>query len=162
MSFVVRRLAPEDRDLMRTLRLRSLRDAPGAFGSTYEREIAFPEDLWANRLRPDGNPHFVCTRDDGEAVGIVAAAFDESDPQVAWLVGMWVDASARGTGAADALVREALECAGAHDRPVVRLHVTDGNARAEGLYRRLGFVRTGSSFMRGRDNVAEIEMERQS
>ncbi len=162
MSFVVRRLTPDDLDLVRVLRLQALHDAPSAFGSTYEREVAFPDDVWANRLRPDGHPHFVCARDDGEAVGMVAVAFDESDPQIAWLVGMWVDASVRGTGAADALVREALECAGSHGRRVVRLHVTDGNVRAEGLYCRLGFVRTGSSFVRDRDGVAEIEMERRS
>lgn len=43
---------------------------------------------------------------------------------------------------------------------MLRLHVTEGNDRAETLYANQGFARTGRSFVRDRDGLAEIEMER--
>ena len=42
----------------------------------------------------------------------------------------------------------------------IRLHVTDGNRRAEGMYLRNGFERTGRTFVRERDGFPEVEMER--
>ena len=55
----VRLLRQEDHELLRSLRLKALRDAPSAFGSTYEREEAFTADTWKHRLRPDGLRNFV-------------------------------------------------------------------------------------------------------
>ena len=42
----------------------------------------------------------------------------------------------------------------------VRLHVTEGNARAERVYERNGFSRSGNTVVRDRDGVVEVEMER--
>ena len=73
---------------------------------------------------------------------------------------MWVDPHARGGGTADALVNAVAEWAGEQGFRSLRLHVTEGNDRAEAMYRRTGFVRTGRIFPRDRDQVPEIEMER--
>ena len=159
MTFSVRRLEPQDHELLRAIRLRALSLEPHSYGSTFERESAFTDDTWQQRLRPEGNPHFACFDDSGEPMGLVAGMLDEADQQIAELVGMWVDPHARGTGAADALVTEIVEWAKAQGCALVRLHVTDGNARAEGMYRRNGFERTGRMFVRGRDGFPEVEME---
>ena len=45
----IRRINPDDADLLRTIRLRALSDTPIAFGSTYAREVAFPEQEWQSR-----------------------------------------------------------------------------------------------------------------
>jgi ribosomal protein S18 acetylase RimI-like enzyme len=42
----------------------------------------------------------------------------------------------------------------------VQLLVTEGNDRAEGMYRRNGFERTGRSTRRDRDGLLELEMLR--
>lgn len=160
MTLSVRRLEPQDHGLLRTMRLRALSLEPHSFGSTFERESAFTEDTWRNRLRPAGNPHFACFDDSGEPIGVVAGMLDEEDQQISELVGMYVDQHARGTGTADALVSEIVDWAMAQGCVAVRLHVTDGNARAEGMYRRNGFERTGRTFLRERDGYPEIEMER--
>ena len=93
----MRRLDPSEHALLRTLRLRALADTPSAFGSTYERELAFTDDEWRRRLHPDANPHFVCGDLDAEPVGIVAVGIDrtEVDGPVAHVWGMWVDPAAR-------------------------------------------------------------------
>jgi ribosomal protein S18 acetylase RimI-like enzyme len=153
-------MEPDDHRVLRTLRLRSLSDAPYAFGSTVEREEAFTTDEWVHRLRPEGFPHFVGETEDGTPSGMVALGRDAVDPDVAWLLGMWVDPAARGTGLADELIDIVIRTAAADGRASLRLHVADGNARAERVYARHSFTRTGRSIVRSRDDHVELEMER--
>ena len=42
----VRRVGPQDGQLLRTVRLRALQTDPASFGSTYEREAAFERAEW--------------------------------------------------------------------------------------------------------------------
>ncbi len=156
----IRRLTLEDSDLLRTLRLRALSEAPSAFGSTYEREEAFTDEEWRRRLRADGHPHVVSERPDGTAVGLAALVQDWTDATVGHLMAMWVAPEARGSGAADLLIDRVVESAIDAGLATVRLHVTEGNARAERVYERNGFSRTGNTVVRDRDGVVEVEMER--
>lgn len=146
----VRRLEPSDAPLLRSLRLRALQDAPHAFGSTYEREVAFDDERWASRLAPDANPHFAA-----DAVGLAAGV---RDGDVADLVALWVDPAARRTGAADALVTAVLGWARDEGVSAVRLHVTAGNVPAERLYARHGFAPTGATYLRERDGRTVLEL----
>jgi ribosomal protein S18 acetylase RimI-like enzyme len=157
----VRRLQVADSEMLRGLRLRALLDEPSAFGSTYERERDFTPDVWPQRLTTVGNAHFVC-EDDGAAVGMVAVVRDGPDAVVGNIVGMWVDPVARGRGAADALLSAVIGWTSQEHVPTLQLHVTEGNGRAERLYERHGFARTGRNFARERDGVIEIEMQRTS
>jgi GNAT superfamily N-acetyltransferase len=156
----IRRLRPEDFELLRRLRLRCLREEPTAFGSTYEREVAFEDDVWTQRLRPGANPHWLFEAPDGSPAGIVAGAREDADTHVADVVSMWVDPAARGTGAADALIAQVISWAEAERLTTLRLHATEGNVRAERAYQRHGFQRTGRTFLRERDGLTEFEMAR--
>jgi GNAT superfamily N-acetyltransferase len=157
----VRRLTPEDAPLLKTVRLKALADAPEAFGSTYEREVAFTDDAWTARLDAHANPHFIDQDDSGAVLGLVAGIRADGDRTNLYLVAMWVTPEARGTGSADRLVQRVIDWARTEPADVLRLHVTEGNRRAERVYERHGFVRTGHSFLRERDGLREIEMERQ-
>jgi len=154
----VRRLQPEDYQLIRTIRLRSLTLEPTAFGSTLEREAMFSDDDWRQRLAPDASPHFVTVDDDGVPTGMVVGAVDSEHPRVAHLFAMWVDGHARGSGAADVLVGEVKRWAAAQGCAELQLRVTEGNTRAERMYRRHGFERTGQSWLRDRDGHVELEL----
>jgi ribosomal protein S18 acetylase RimI-like enzyme len=160
MVLTVRRLEPHDHELVRAVRLRALTLAPAAFGSTFDREASFSDDEWRNRLRPDGYPHFVCFDESDQPVGLVVGGPDDVDSDIAHLFAMWVEPHARGTGAADALVEAVVRWADAEGCTSVQLLVTEGNERAERMYRRNGFERSGRSFPRDRDAVEQIEMVR--
>jgi ribosomal protein S18 acetylase RimI-like enzyme len=155
----VRRLDPSDREALRSARLRSLLDAPRAFGSSYEREVDFPDEVWEGRLADGANAQFAWTGADGGPLGIATFVHDRDDPRIGYLVGMWVDPAARGTGAADRLIDAVAGAARQAGAVVLRLHVAEGNGRAERVYERHGFGRTGRSTVRPRDRVREFEME---
>jgi GNAT superfamily N-acetyltransferase len=148
-----------DWKIVRDLRLRALADAPEAFGSSYEREVAFPDEVWVDRAAAVANATLVCEIDGG-GCGMVTLVQDGTDARVGWLVGMWVAPTARGTGVADSLVGSVLQWAGDRDIATVRLRVAEGNAAAERLYRRHGFSRTGAILQGDRQGLVEIEMQR--
>ena len=77
---IVRRLVADDHVALREVRLSALRGAPHAYGSTYEREIAFTDEVWRDRLLPGGNPHFGAFDNDGSLVGLAVGALDGDDP----------------------------------------------------------------------------------
>jgi GNAT superfamily N-acetyltransferase len=139
----VRRVGRVDWEVVRELRLRALVNAPEAFGSTHEREVAFPNNVWIDRLGTATNATFVCDADGGPC-GVVTMVRDASDARLGWRVGMWVEPSVRGTGAADLLVRAAMTWAEEECLATVRFLVMDDNDCAGRLYRRHGFRSTGA------------------
>ena len=80
-----------DWEALRQLRLAALADAPDAFASTLEAELAFPAEVW--RQRAEGAPAsanlIAC---EGGVDVDLAAVFAEPDTPVRMqLVSMWVD-----------------------------------------------------------------------
>ncbi|GAA2144924.1 GNAT family N-acetyltransferase [Actinomadura napierensis] len=136
----VRLLEVEDWSLYRSVRLTSLADAPEAFCSTLAREEAFTPDVWRDRLSARNT--YLAETADGPG-GLVAVVPEEDG--TAELVGMWVAPAARGRGVGDLLVRAALDWTAEHGLPELRLWVVEGNRRAERLYSRHGFARTGDT-----------------
>jgi GNAT superfamily N-acetyltransferase len=100
MSPKVRRLSTGEATLVRDLRLRALRDAPMAFGSTLAREEAYTLEQWARWGAGEGQAVFVAE----PAAGLASGAIDDDDPTFAHLCARWVAPEARGTGAGRALV----------------------------------------------------------
>ena len=136
----IRRVGPEDWEVVRDLRLRALRDAPAAFESTYEGEQGRSEEEWRAWLtRPTGVT--VVATLNGQPAGLAGGYVEEAGHVE--LVSMWVTPSARGSGIADALVADVVHWARMQDAREVRLWVTRGNDVAERLYSRHGFVRSG-------------------
>ena len=141
--------------------MRSLTLEPSAYGSTFEREAKFSDDDWRQRLAPGASPHFISLDDSGAPTGMVVGAVDSENPNLAHLFAMWVDPIARGSGAADALVAEVARWAAEQGCVELVLRVTEGNTRAERMYRRHGFERTGQSCLRERDGLVELELTSQ-
>ena len=145
---VIRRLVPADVPAYRPLMLEAYAAHPDAFTSSVEERAALPESWWTARLRdaPDAGEIVIGAFADGAIVGVAGLAFE---PRVkarhkATLFGMYVATTWQRGGLGHRLVSDAL--ARAKQRPgtrLVQLTVTEGNAAAESLYARCGFVRFG-------------------
>ncbi|MEZ0294616.1 MAG: GNAT family N-acetyltransferase, partial [Solirubrobacteraceae bacterium] len=90
----VRRVVAGEGEQLRAIRLRALRDAPEAFGSSAEREAAYASAVWAERAAGAETVTFVAV-EGPRWIGMAAGRPDGGTVQV---LGMWVDPSARGTG----------------------------------------------------------------
>jgi ribosomal protein S18 acetylase RimI-like enzyme len=151
----VRRAVPGDEPILRTLRLEALAEAPEAFGSTYERELARTTADWQRWLTPGVT--FIL-EDESSPRGLVAGMLDVHKAGIVHLMAMWVDPSLRGSGAAGSLVAEHLAWARAAGARFVHLDVFATNERARRLYERHGFRITGRETVRD-DGRLELRME---
>src|SRR5580704_16774816 len=155
MEFTVRRAVIGDEAVLRALRLQALSDSPGAFSSTYERELARTTEDWRRWLAPSAT---FLMEADGEARGMVCGVYDARDSSVVHLRAMWVHPEVRGTGAADLLVSYVKAWAGEVAATQVCLNVVEGNSRARRCYERAGFRATGRQGVIERTGDVEVEM----
>lgn len=153
----VRRAIAGDEHVLRALRIEALTDAPHAFDSTLERELARTRADWARWLAPGAT--FILEQD-GVSRGLVSGARDVHDESVVFLMAMWVHPAMRGTGGGDALVGALVDWATSIGARTVRLVVVRSNEAARRLYERQGFAPNGEERVRDRDGEVELTMER--
>jgi ribosomal protein S18 acetylase RimI-like enzyme len=160
LSPTVRRLGADEADLLRTLRLRALDDAPMAFGSTLAREEGYAPERWeqwaAASARGEQQAIFVAEPASGMASGVI----DDEDPAVAHLYAMWVAPGARGSGAGRALLDAVVAWAAERGAQRLTTSVTAGNAAAAALYARAGFADTGRREPLGHSDAVVAVLER--
>jgi ribosomal protein S18 acetylase RimI-like enzyme len=138
------RAGEADWPLVRAVRLRALESDPSAFGSTVQRETAFTEHDWRDRIRTAAWFLAMPAGPVDPPVGVTlvrplepGAGFDFE------INAMWVAPELRGQRIGEALLDAALAGVGASGGRTVRLRVTNGNDGALALYSRCGFVPTG-------------------
>ena len=156
---VVRRVLQDEWDLVRHLRLESTSDpdAAIAFLERPDEVAARTDEFWQERTKTAATSETVAqfvAEDDGRAVGslsVIIRATGRSDQgriaddRRAFVVGVWVRPPARGSGAVDALLTAAAEWAAGLGMRTLYLDVHRDNPRAQGAYRRAGFVPTGET-----------------
>ncbi len=138
----VERLHPDDWQRLRTLRLRSIADAPDAFASTLAEIEALGESDWRQQLITLATYTAVVADAD---MGIARGVPDAANPDHAWLVSMWVAPEARGTGTGERLIQAVVAWASEAGYARLLLDVADSNQAAGRLYERMGFRRTGET-----------------
>lgn len=155
MAARVRRLGPDDWELYRRIRLDMLKEAPYAFGSTYEREVALDDAAW--RRRVTDRVRFLAEVG-AEAAGTVSGGDGKVD-RAAAMTAMWVAPRFRRHGVGDLLVKTLIEWAREAGYREMFLWVAAVNERAERLYLRNSFTRTGA-VQDVRPGEHEFEMSR--
>ena len=156
----IERVTPDLWQPYREVRLRMLREAPRAYGSTYAEASTRTDAEWQAFVT---NARLWLAWAGEDVVGSVGMWADPALPAGStYLVGMWVDPEQRGSGVADALVAAVLEGARAEGHSRVVLDVADENARARAFYDRLGFLPTGrASALPWDGTITETELARE-
>ena len=90
-----------------------------------------------------GGQVMLVAEEEGRPLGLAFGLFDKERPKTGHVGGMWVDSSARGLGAGQALLDSAIAWARMRGLESLELWVTEGNGAALRLYERLGFADTG-------------------
>ncbi|MEW5930563.1 MAG: GNAT family N-acetyltransferase [Gemmatimonadota bacterium] len=147
--FHVRPLGPADAAAFQAFRLRALREAPEAFGSTYDEEVGLPLETVAGLLAPaDGPPQVVLGAfseggPGGDAlVGMVVCHRERRTKarHKASVGGMFVAPEARGLGIGRALLERVIaEARSWEGVEKLTLTVVERATAARALYRAVGF-----------------------
>ncbi|WP_202638014.1 GNAT family N-acetyltransferase [Bailinhaonella thermotolerans] len=143
MTIHLRRLTPADAGEYREFRLAALREAPTAFTSSYEEERGKPLSTTVDRLTRE---IVLGAYGEGALLGVAGLSLPSRgrERHKATLFGMAVAPRAAGRGIGKALVSEILAVAeGVGGLTQVALTVSEGNTRAERLYRSCGFETWG-------------------
>jgi ribosomal protein S18 acetylase RimI-like enzyme len=150
----IRRLRPDELSRFRAIRLRSLRDAPEAFGTTYEGASGWTPERWFELF--SSLLAFVAVEGDQD-VGMVRTSPDLEVDGVASLGSLWVAPEARCRGVGSALVEAVVEWSRSEGFSDLLLNVADDNDAAIRLYEALGFAPTGrtSTFPAPRDHLVK-------
>lgn len=145
MDVRVRRISAADGPLLRELRLRSLAEAPEAFGQSLADAAARPDAEWRAEAKAasqgDRRAWFIAhdaAADGPTSLGVVLAR--RRPPDVALVFSMWVDPRVRRGGVGRALIRAASDWAAPWGADRVVLWVVAGNEPAIRFYQRLGFT----------------------
>ncbi|GAB7109411.1 GNAT family N-acetyltransferase [Streptomyces phaeofaciens JCM 4814] len=159
-DFSVRGIQAQEWGAVKALRLLALQDpmAPLAFLETYEHAVEQPDSFWQERASRAGEGalavrQFIAETEDGvwvgtltvlvEAAGTVDWAGYPVEHQQGHVVGVYVRPEWRGGEVIRGLFDAALEWAWEHGLERVRLIVHEENLRAQGAYRKFGFVPSG-------------------
>jgi GNAT superfamily N-acetyltransferase len=136
----IRRLGIGDAADYRMLRLRSFREHPEAFTTSYEELERQPLAETEKRMTSE-HQKFWGAFVDGKLCGYVGLDRETRTKcrHKATLVGMYVEPEMAGRGVGRALVEALLAQARADGLELIVLTVTDGNAKAAQLYERCGF-----------------------
>ena len=136
----IRRIGPNDGLTLRDLRLRSIADAPNAFGQPLAEARDRPGSEWHRSARQsahgDNRTWLIAETADG-SVGLVQGR--KRRPSTLLLFSMWVDPSVRRLGIGRTLIEALEEWGRGWDASETILWVYGGNAAAIRFYRDLGF-----------------------
>ena len=133
------------------LRLEALLAEPAAFASSYEEELAFPDEVWIARSKSayerDGNMAFYAEAD-GKLVGMAGAHWSAKAKlrHVAGVYGVYVAPDQRGSGVAPRLMRRLfaeLRSMGPIEKASLMVN-TEARAAIR-LYEKLGFGIVGTA-----------------
>ena len=137
----IRRIQPDEGLLLRDLRIRSLADAPDAFGQPLDEAATRPDSEWHQLARAASHgpqrAWLVAFRA-GKPVGLVLGR--RRHPATLLLFSMWVDPTARRHGVGRQLIAALEGWAGTWGATETVLWVYAGNGSALAFYRALGFT----------------------
>lgn len=139
----IRRIKPSDSDLYKTLRLKSLLDSPGAFGTSHETAMLRDRESWISQAEAGSfgsDSAIFLTFKEKQAIGL-AAIYRMIDPsEVGELMQVWVTPEHRGKGVGATILEFVMLWALNNKFRAVTAGIMEGNSEALAFYQKHGFV----------------------
>ncbi|MFI9806709.1 GNAT family N-acetyltransferase [Streptomyces sp. NPDC052301] len=174
-DYVIRSIRADDWPRVKQLRLDALQDPDAhlAFLETYEEAVARADAFWEDRAVGSGEGstgarQFIAETSDGAWVGSVTVLIEEAgtedwaglavERRQGHVVGVFVRPEHRGNGLIKVLFDVGVAWARERGAERVRLLVHEDNERAQGAYRKAGFVPSGVTVPFVKD-TAQNELE---
>jgi GNAT superfamily N-acetyltransferase len=132
---VIRPVRADEAGRLKALRLRALAADPDAFGSTYERDAARPDEFWVRMAE-----HTFVYEENGEWLGFIVVRPDDEHPPDATINATWVTPEGRGRGIATQLSATCVAWARERGFPAISVGVVVGNEPARRAYEAVGFI----------------------
>ncbi|MDO5527973.1 MAG: GNAT family N-acetyltransferase [Paracoccus sp. (in: a-proteobacteria)] len=142
----------------RAIRLEALASAPEAFGASHDDWAGRPLEDFAERL--EASQLWAAGRIAGQpdAVAALEDNLSPAEPDLGWIMSVYVRPAMRGYGLGDALLARLAGVAARRGMTRLGLHVGRDNHPARALYSRGGFIETGAPPFVNERGVTEIEM----
>lgn len=143
-KIIIRKLNIEDLSYYKSIRLQLLKQNPESFGSSFEEENEFSNEVWRNRLAKK-HGYTVGAFFMNEIVGIAVNVLNprKKMKHVATLNSMYVKDEFRKSGIASSLIQKVCEYSKSNGVEVINLSVSSNNHRAINLYKKFGFSTYG-------------------
>ena len=134
-------IVPGDRERLKRIRLRALKDSPDCFLSVHAVEQRLPAEQWVAEFERGDWYAGMSRHADVSLIGVTREPeMPESERYIEY---MWVARKSRRQGIGEHMLKEVLGFLRASGVKVVYLWVLDGNVPAAELYRKAGFAFTG-------------------
>ncbi|MET9255895.1 GNAT family N-acetyltransferase [Streptomyces sp. NPDC003717] len=173
-EYQVRSIRADEWPAVKELRLLALQDpvAHLAFLESYEQAATRPDSFWRDRAAgaaegAEAAQQIVAEGPGGEWLGSITVQVEEAgttdwaghpvERRQGHVVGVYVRPEGRGSGLIKALLDAGVTWAWGKGLARVRLFVHVDNGRAQGAYRKAGFVPSGRTVPLGDTGVPELE-----
>jgi RimJ/RimL family protein N-acetyltransferase len=150
MAIEIRKPKPEEWQQFKAIRLKSLQEYPLAFASSYEEQLDKPDEDWKSYIlasESEKDSVMMCAFENNEMIGCVSAIWNNRSKvaHVASIVGMFVYSNQQNKGVGFMLITSILEHLHTKGRfHKAKLDVVSTNLPAYNLYKKVGFVETGT------------------
>jgi len=170
VNFQIVKLPVSEWQAFKELRLKALKTSRTSFGSTFEREVTFPDEKWKEKLESsvieERSLMLFAKTDNNKLIGMIGSYWNPDKPEEANVVHIWgvyVDEDYRGNGVGHRLFDELLTTIRAkHGLEKATLTCNINNTGAQKLYAKEGFVKIGEikeGLKAGDDSYDEVVME---
>jgi GNAT superfamily N-acetyltransferase len=142
----VRRVRPDEWQEVKQVRLAMLADTPSAFVTTIDEALAHDDQVWIERAAigsvGDAQATVLAVGADGPVGMAVGLGKERFDVPVLVIVSVFVAEPYRGTGVAEEIFNQLEAWGRSWGASNSTLWVEDGNDRALGFYRKIGYRTT--------------------
>lgn len=153
-GYVLRPFLPDEWPVFKAIRLDALKTELGVFGAPFDKENAYDDENWKNRLSSSDSRYFGLFRE-GECVGMTGVCTEKNNPKCAALIATYLKRPHRGKGLSALYYQARIEWAKENGFDRITVSHRKSNEASKAANQKFGFVYTHSEEKTWPDGVTE-------